>query len=464
LTLGAFVYSMLQSLVIPALTTIQRELHTSTNASTWVVSSLLVSSAIATPLLGRLGDMFGRTQLLVVSLLALGAGCVMSALASSIGMLIAGRVVQGAGGALVALSFGIVRDVSEPHQVAGNIGMVAAMLAVGAATGIVLSGPIATTLGYRWLFWLPLVLILPTAAAALWVLPRSPKTSSVPVDWWGALLLSGWLFCLLFGVSEGPGWGWTAPSVIALLLAAAVLFLSWIVFEWRAPDPLVDMRLMRRPAILRVNLASLAIGFAMQSTFTFVPRYVQIAKSTGYGLGVGASRAGLVALPWSAGSTITGLLLGRLAARYGPKRVMLVGASLTALPFAGLVLWHESISMICLMLGLFGTGTGLMAAAMPTILVTAVNADQVGVTAGMNVNVRTIGGAIGTQVVSTIVASGVRADGFGSEGVYVASFIVLGVVCLLAILVTAWVPADADHAPISLRRAVRSGPQTSRIS
>ena len=206
-TIGAFVYSMLQSLVIPALTTIQRDLHTSATASTWVVSSLLLSTAIATPILGRLGDMFGRSRMLVVSLSSLAAGCVVSALASSIGLLIAGRVLQGLGGAAVALAFSIVRDVARPERVAGGIGFVAAMTAVGAATGIVLSGPIATGLGYRWLFWLPLIVIVPTAIAAAVVIPPSARLPSVRIDWLGALLLSGWLFCLLFGVSQGPQWG-----------------------------------------------------------------------------------------------------------------------------------------------------------------------------------------------------------------------------------------------------------------
>jgi predicted MFS family arabinose efflux permease len=440
-TIGAFVYSMLQSLVIPALTTIQRDLHTSATASTWVVSSLLLSTAIATPILGRLGDMFGRSHMLVISLGALAVGCVVSALASSIGMLIVGRVVQGLGGAAVALSFGIVRDVVEPERVAGSIGFVAAMLAVGAAMGIVLSGPIATGLGYRWLFWLPLIVIVPTTIAAALVIPPSSRLPSVPIDWLGALLLSGWLFCLLFGVSEGPQWGWASSSVMGLLLVAVVLLVIWVRVEWERDEPLVDMQLMRRPALLRVNAASFAMGFAMQATFTFVPRFVQIAPSTGFGLGIRPSRAGLVALPWSVGSTLTGLLLGRLAARYGPKLVLVAGAVLSALPFVILAVRHDSVWIICLALGVFGTGTGLMAAAMPTILLRAVSGDQVGVTTGMNVNIRTIGGAVGTQVVATVIASGAR-NGTGSESAYVASFVVVGVVCLLAIVASAAVPRD----------------------
>ena len=440
-TIGAFVYSMLQSLVIPALTTIQRDLHTSATASTWVVSSLLLSTAIATPILGRLGDMFGRSHMLVVSLGSLAVGCVISALASSIGMLIVGRVVQGLGGAAVALSFGIVRDVVEPDRVASSIGFVAAMLAVGAAMGIVLSGPIATGLGYRWLFWLPLIVIVPTTIAAALVIPPSARLPPVPIDWLGAVLLSGWLFCLLYGVSEGPAWGWTSSSVTGLLLAAVVLLVVWVRVEWRQDEPLVDMRLMRRPALLRVNAASFAMGFAIQATFTFVPRFVQISPSTGYGLGVRPSRAGLVAIPWSVGSTLTGLLLGRLAARYGPKLVLVAGAGVSALPFVILAVRHDSVFMICLALGLFGTGTGLMAAAMPTILLRAVPADQVGVTTGMNVNIRTIGGAVGTQVVASVIASGTT-NGISRESAYIASFIVLGAICLLAIAASASVPRD----------------------
>lgn len=440
-TIGAFVYSMLQSLVIPALTTIQRDLHTSATASTWVVSSLLLSTAIATPILGRLGDMYGRSRMLVVSLGSLAVGCVLSALASSIGVLIAGRVVQGLGGAAIALSFGVVRDVVEPERVAGSIGFVAAMLAVGAATGIVLSGPIATGLGYRWLFWLPLIVIVPTTIAAAVVIPPSARLDTVPIDWLGALLLSGWLFCLLFGVSQGPQWGWASASVIGLMVAAAILLAIWVRVEWRRDEPLVDMRLMRRPSVMRVNAASFAIGFAMQATFTFVPRFVQIAPSTGYGLGVRPSRAGLVALPWSIGSTLTGMLLGRLAARYGPKLVLVAGAALAAVPFVILIAAHDSVWVICAALGIFGTGTGLMAAAMPTILIRSVPEEQVGVTAGMNVNVRTIGGAVGTQIVASVIASGTT-GGVGSESAYVASFVVVGVVCLLAIVAAVAVPPD----------------------
>jgi predicted MFS family arabinose efflux permease len=449
-TIGALVYSMLQSLVIPALTTIQRDLHTSATASTWIVSSLLLSTAIATPILGRLGDMFGRSYMLVVALGSLAVGCVLSALASNIGVLIAGRVVQGLGGAAVALSFGIVRDVVEPERVASSVGFVAAMLAVGAATGIVLSGPIATGLGYRWLFWLPLIVIVPTTIAAALVIPPSPRLEAVPIDWLGAFLLSGWLFCLLLGVSQGPQWGWGSARVLALMGGAAVLLVIWIRAEWRLDDPLVDMRLMRRPALMRVNAASFAIGFAMQATFTFVPRFVQIDPVTGYGLGVRPSRAGLVALPWSIGSTLTGMLLGRLAARYGPKLVLVTGALLAAVPFVILVLRHDSVWIICVALGIFGTGTGLMAAAMPTILLRSVSEDQVGVTAGMNVNIRTIGGAVGTQIVASVIASDTR-DGVGSESAYVASFVVIGIICILAIVAAMAVPRDR---PVAVARAL----------
>jgi predicted MFS family arabinose efflux permease len=449
-TIGALVYSMLQSLVIPALTTIQRDLHTSATASTWVVSSLLLSTAIATPILGRLGDMFGRSYMLVVSLGSLAVGCVLSALASNIGVLIAGRVVQGLGGAAIALSFGIVRDVVEPERVASSVGFVAAMLAVGAATGIVLSGPIATGLGYRWLFWLPLIAIVPTTIAAAIFIPPSARLEAVPIDWFGALLLSGWLFCLLLGVSQGPQWGWASPAVLSLMVAAAVLLVVWVRVESRLDDPLVDMRLMRRPALLRVNAASFAIGFAMQATFTFVPRFVQIDPSTGYGLGVRPSRAGLVALPWSIGSTLTGMLLGRLAARYGPKLVLVTGALLASIPFVILVLRHDSVWVICVALGIFGTGTGLMAAAMPTILIRSVSEDQIGVTAGMNVNIRTIGGAVGTQIVASVIASSTR-EGVGSEGAYVASFVVVGLVCALGIIAAMAVPRDR---PVAVTPAI----------
>ncbi|HEV8298023.1 MAG TPA: MFS transporter [Acidimicrobiales bacterium] len=444
---AALIYSLLQSLVVPALTTIQADLGASATATTWLLTAFLLSSAIATPILGRLGDMYGRGTMLLVSLASLTLGTALGAVAWSVQVLIVARIVQGLAGAIMPLGFGIIRDQFPPGHVPGAIGGVSAALAVGAGTGIVLSGPIATNLGRHWLFWIPLMVIAPTTLVAWWIMPRSAASTAARLDWFGAALLTGWLVALLLAVSQGPSWGWRSTRVGLLMFGAAALFVAWMVAELRSADPLVDVRLMGGAVLWRLNVISFTLGFAMQATFAFVPRFAQIPETTGFGLGVAADRAGLVVLPWSVGAIVTGVISGRLAARYGSKRALVVGAVLSILPFVLLALRHDRVWLLCLAMGVFGVGVGLLTAALPALLVAALPVDQVGASAGMNTNIRTIGGAMGAQVVAAIIASGVAADGLPRRSEYVVAFVLLGLVCAVGAVIAVIVPDGRGRRP-----------------
>lgn len=443
LTTATLVYSMLQSLVVPALTSIQRELDASETATTWIVTAFFVSSAVATPILGRLGDMFGRSRMLLFSFACLIVGTAIGAMSSTMTVLIVARLVQGLSGGMMPLAFGIVRDVLPAQRVAGSIGAISAMIAVGAASGIVLSGPIVTHLGYRWLFWIPLLVIVPSAVLAWRVIPRSPVQARERVDLLGALLLSGWLVCLLFGVTQGADWGWSSAGTLGLFVAAIVFFVLWAVVELRTVSPLIDVRLMCQPTLLRINVVGFTTGIAMQALFTFVPRLVQLPKQDGFGLGVSATNAGLIVLPWSAGAFITGTIAGRVAKRVGLKVPLVFGCVLSVIPGVLLAFANDQIWQICVALGMFGIGTGLVSAAMPTIIVMFAPDSQTGVAAGMNQNIRTIGGAIGTQTIAAIIASTMTA-GRPTEHGYAISFLVVAAVCVVATIAAISVPSRSD--------------------
>jgi len=223
LALAGSTFALLQSLVAPALPEIQRDLNTTPTAVAWVLTAYLLSASVLTPIIGRLGDMFGKEHTLVASLSILGLGTLVAALANSIEVLIAGRVIQGAGGAVFPLAFGIIRDEFPRDRVARGIAFLSALLGIGGGAGIILAGPIVDALSYHWLFWIPLVMVGIAVVATLLFVPESPIKTPGRINWLGAALLSGWLVCLLIAVSEGSNWGWTSGRTLGLFAAGAVL-------------------------------------------------------------------------------------------------------------------------------------------------------------------------------------------------------------------------------------------------
>src|SRR6204780_4031179 len=213
-------YALLQSLVIPVLPTIQAGLHTSQNSVTWVLTAYLLSAAIFTPIMGRLGDMHGKERLLVLTLIALTIGSLLAAVASSMPLMIVARVIQGIGGGVLPLSFGLIRDEFPKEKVIGAVGVIAALAAAGAGLGIVLAGPIVDALNYHWLFWIPMIILVIAAVAAHVVVPESRVRTAGRVNWLAGALLSAWLVALILAVSEAPTWGWTSGKVIGLIVAA----------------------------------------------------------------------------------------------------------------------------------------------------------------------------------------------------------------------------------------------------
>src|ERR1022692_1842662 len=220
LSAGVAAFALLQSLVIPVLTTVQHQLHTTQGTATWVLTAYLLSASIMTPILGRIGDMTGKKRVFVGTLVALAAGSLLAAVAPSIGVLIAARVIQGIGGGMVPVAFGIIRDEFPARMVAGAVGVLASLTAAGAGLGIVLAGPIVEVLGYHWLFWLPMILTVVAAVSAVLFVPESPVRTAGRISWRPAVLLSGWLVALLVALSEAPDWGWGSGRVTGLLTGA----------------------------------------------------------------------------------------------------------------------------------------------------------------------------------------------------------------------------------------------------
>jgi EmrB/QacA subfamily drug resistance transporter len=428
-------------MVAPALPEIQHELGVSQTQVTWVLTVYLLTASVATPIVGRLGDMFGKERMLVVTLVAFGTGLLIAALSHSLELLVAGRAIQGLGGAVFPLAFGIIRDEFPREKVATAIGLISATFGIGGGAGLVLSGVIVDHLAYEWIFWLAFVVVAAAVVMTKLYVPESPVRAPARIDWVGAGLLSAGLVCVLLAVSEGNNWGWESGRTVGLLALGVAILAGWGWFETRTDDPLVDMRMMRRRGVWTTNLTALLVGFGMFGSFILTPQFVQTPEAAGYGFGATVTQAGLFMLPSTVIMLIAGPVSGWLGARVGSRVPVLLGTAAASLSFVWLALMHAEAWQIVFGVALLGVGIGLAFAAMANLIVEAVYQSETGVATGMNTIMRTIGGALGGQIAASIVSGHMQAGtAFPAESGYTAAFAMSAVGLALAFVAALAVP------------------------
>jgi EmrB/QacA subfamily drug resistance transporter len=442
LALGGVAFALLQSLVAPALPEIQRSLHTTESAVSWVLTAYLLSAAVATPIGGRLGDMFGKERMLLIVLSALAAGTLLAALATSIGVLVAARVIQGIGGAVFPLAFGIIRDEFPRERVAGSIGIISALLGIGGGLGVVLAGVIVDNLSYHWLFWFPMAGVVISALATYLFIPESPIKAPGRINWTGAILMSAGLAAVLLAISDGQSWGWTSAKTVGLLAAGLVLLVGWVRAETVAREPLVDMQMMRLKPVWTTNLVGALLGVGMYSSFILVPQLVQLPSSTGFGFGASVSESGLLVLPSAVLMLLGGAAAGPLEARFGSRPLLIAGTVSSFASFVLLALAHATRLEIVASQALLGLGIGLAFASMANLIVQNVSQHQTGVATGMNAVMRSLGGAIGGQIAAAILVNHV-VRGAPTESGFTVAFLFCAAALLIAIVTATMIPTRA---------------------
>jgi MFS family permease len=384
-----------------------------------------------------------------------------AALGSSLAVLIAGRAIQGLGGAIIALAIGIVRDEFPRERVATGIGTISAMFGIGGGLGLVIAGVLVDHAGVRWIFWVT-VAATALAAWATWrYVPESPVRVPARIDWLGAVLLSGALLTLLLGVSEGNAWGWTSAGVVGLFCAAIVFGAAWVVWEWRTRDPIVDLRLMRRRAVWTTNLVGLTVGFALFGSFVLIPQLAQAPPAAGYGFAASVTASGLFLLPSSVLMLFAGPAGGSLGARFGSKLPLGLGSVFAGSGYFWLAAAHDTRLEIYVGSALLGLGIGLAFAAMANLVVEAVPQEQTGSATAVNSIMRTIGGAVGAQVAGALLAAHLVAGGLPAEAGFTNAFLMSGAAAIVALAATTAIPSPirrgrsrrATEAPRPLRKA-----------
>jgi EmrB/QacA subfamily drug resistance transporter len=457
LTLAGIAYALQQTMVVPALPTLQNELHTTTTWVTWVLTVYLLVASVATPVLGKLGDQYGKERLLVICLCLFLAGSLAAALSWNIWALIASRALQGCGAAVFPLSYAIIRDEFPPEKVGMAIGLVSAVFGIGGGFGIVLSGLIVDNTSWRWLFIVGAGTIAAAVVLVHRFVPESPIKSPSRVDFVGAALLSGGLVAMLVALTEGESWGWLSGRTLSLAAAAAVLLVVWGIAELRVAEPMVDMRMLAKRQVLFTNLAAIVAGFAMFGSFVLVPNFVEIPHEfptsvqhlVHYGFDASVTKAGLYLLPSSVALLFAGPLAGLIGRYVSSKWPLAIGLVLVAAAAASLAFWNDRPWQILAAMPVLGIGVGFAFAAMATLITEAVRPSETGVATGMNTVMRTVGGVVGGQVGAALLAAHTVA---GTRGVpAVTGFEIAFAISAVAALVGAGVAVFVT--PPRLRRS-----------
>ena len=453
---AALAFALAQTMLIPALGELTYRLDTDASGIAWLLTGYLVAAAVSTPVAGRLGDMFGKRRLLVISLVIFGAGSTIAALGSSLEQVVAGRVLQGFGGGIFPLCFGIIRDEFPPEKVAGGIGLISAVFGIGGGAGLIGGGVIADHLSYHWIFWLGTIsAALAAIAIEVWV-PESPERKPGRVDLRGGALLGLGLVMPLIAISRANDWSWCSTRTLGLIAAGLVVLAVWTAVERRTDQPLADIPTLIDPPVLMTNIATLFVGFGMFGSFILTPQLAEAPHATGYGFGLDATGAGLLLLPGSLLMLFAGPLSGVLGGRYGSK-LLAVGAAVTALGLVGLGLDHGTRLAVTAWACVMSVGIGLAFAAMANLVVEAVPPVQMGEASGINTLVRSVGASLGSQVSAAILAgSAVAGSPLATDGGFTAAFLVSAGVAALAAVIAVLIPRG-EHRAIRAR-AGRSEP------
>ncbi|MGW2279474.1 MFS transporter [Streptomyces sp. NPDC001770] len=437
------VVAVMQTLVVPLLPHIPELTGATPSAASWLVTITLLTGAVFTPVLGRVGDMYGKRRVLLASLCSLLAGSVLCAISSHIGVLIAGRALQGAALAVVPLGISILRDELPPERVLPAVALMSSTLGIGAAVGVPVAAFVVEHFDWHTMFWVSGAIALLDLVLVLLFVPESPVRNRGRFDAVGGLGLAAVLVCLLLAVTQGGDWGWTSPLTLGLLVAAVLTGLLWGAYELRSPSPMVDLRVSARPAVLHANLAALLIGFAFYANSLVTGQMVQEPKVTGYGLGASIVVSGLCLLPGGVAMVLLSPVSARISAAYGPKVSLAVASVIIAVGYGVRYFTSHSLWTIVAGATVVASGTAIAYSALPALVMRAVPVSETGAANGLNTLMRSVGQAFCSAAVAAVLSNVTfRAGGLTAPTLhaYQLVFVIAGAAALLALLVTLLLP------------------------
>ncbi len=404
LAAGGIVAALMQTLVVPLIGELPRILNTSASNASWVITVTLLVGAVATPITGRLGDLYGKKRMLLICIVPLFLGPLVCAASSSVVPMIVGRGLQGIGAGIIPLGISVMRDVLPAERLGSSIAVMSASLGIGGALGLPISAAVVQYTSWRIMFLGVAVLVAVVAAGVWFLVPNAEPKGTGGFDPLGAIGIGITLVCLLLAVSKGGDWGWTSTTTLSLFAGAAVALAFWLWWELRLDDPLIDLRVAARRPVLLTNAASVVIGFGMYAQSLILPQLLQLPTATGYGLGQSMLAMGLWMFPGGLVMMAVSPIGARISARYGPKITLVAGSLVIAAGYGVSMILMGSAPGLLVVTCVSSAGVGLAYGAMPALIMSSVPLSETASANSFNTLMRSVGTTTSAAVIGVVLA------------------------------------------------------------
>lgn len=413
LCLSGTVVALQQTMVIPLLPDFPKILGVSADDASWLVTVTLLTSAVATPIVSRLADMFGKRRMMLISMTMIVVGSLVAAIGGNFVALLIGRGLQGFAISMIPVGISIMRDELPKEKVASATALMSATLGIGSALGLPLSGLIFEHLGWPAIFWLSAIVGVLLIIAVAVVVPESSVRTRGKFDFLGAVMLSTALTAILLAISKGASWGWTSELTLMMFVIGIVTLALWFPYELRVTQPMVDLRTSAKRPVLLTNVASILVGFSMYANNLSTTQQLQMPKISGYGFELGVMAAGLCMIPAGLAMVFFAPVSANITKRFGAKITLIVGGTVLALAYIARVFLTGSIALIIISAAVVSIGTAIAYSAMPMLIMRSVPITETASANGLNSLLRSVGTSTSSAVVAAMLTSMVIPSGPG---------------------------------------------------